>query len=163
MSDLIAPLHLTVALIDRVRNSFRTKTPDLAPLILLFDTEILDDVDPRTIDLDTRRIIAPNANTLIVEFVADNVTRGTQAYQVYSFKYWRERLDVSQQYEYNGHRFLVPHTTNNCIKVIEEQIAQEVALRVQCGERDYEDKHLAKWKTLSHNCGRKIHTHLSTT
>lgn len=147
-SHIISKMHIFGSYLDRIRVSQRSRRLDLDTLQLLFNTDVLANVDPASIINSSVDIQLARHNTLYVTFAARTKSEDTSVYNIKPVKYWTNLTEsVASRMEYTGHRFVVYNRTANCMKAINDPTTDHVA--VICDQHDWFDPSLSEWKIVS--------------
>lgn len=147
IGDLISRLHIIGALIDRIFITSKNKRPDIDFIISLFQTDLLDNLDPANIDPHSIKFLVLNSASIQMEFVGRRHSRDTAAYKVTTFQFWGDLLQTPTLFKYIGPEFVVYNNSNSCVKGISEAISNHY-VQVQCLTRNYEDSRLAQWEKV---------------
>lgn len=146
-SSIIAKITLTGAYIERLRVAFRARRPDMLTMSLLFQSDIMLDIDPSSIIENSIAITSPYKDALTFEFTGRIRAPDTAVYRVTAFRFWAELLeDRAKLQEYQGPRYLIHNSSSNCIRGISEPRTSYVT--AQCAETDFLDQRLGFWKTV---------------
>lgn len=146
-SSIIAKTTLTGAYIDRLRASFRARRPDMTTMSLLYNADIMLDIDPESIIESSIVISSPYRNALVIEFTGRMRSPNTSVYRVTAFRFWSDLLEEEAKLlEYQGPRYLIHNTTSNCIRGISEPGSS--CITAQGAETNFIDQRLSFWKTI---------------
>lgn len=81
-ANIIGRILLTGSLLERVLGSFKARRPDLFAVAELFQTNLLDGVDPSSIIPESVRFHAPTGEILVLEFKARRQDPNQHVYKV---------------------------------------------------------------------------------
>lgn len=147
-ADLIARMHLLGFYIDMIYTTAELKRLNLNYIILLFDTNLINDIDPDNIINESILFTVFTDNTFRLEFAGYRHDLQTKGYEITSFNHFGDLLSPNPSlYEYDGPKNLIYNSSSNCIKGIDEQFGKFIS--ANCALRNYEDKRLSKWKIIA--------------
>lgn len=151
---IFAILHLTVLVSDVVSRmhtvfiSFRSRQPDLLALSGLLETEMFDQIIPTSIELNSSTFQAIDHPSIRASFRAWKAVPYTNIFRILGFTHWGNLLDRPTLYEYDGAKFVMFNSSNQCVKPIEPPIAVTFVSE-HCQATNVTETTLNQWKTIS--------------